>query len=32
MIEGQDRKKIKEYAHQIAKVIEKYLGKNKEIY
>ena len=32
MIEGQDRKKIEEYAHQIAKVIEKYLGKNKEIY
>jgi phosphoglucosamine mutase len=32
MIEGQDRKKIEEYAHQIAKVIEKYLGKNIEIY
>ena len=32
MIEGQDRKEIEEYAHQIAKVIEKYLGENKEIY
>jgi phosphoglucosamine mutase len=31
MIEGQDKKKIEEDAHQIAKVIEKYLGNNKEI-